>query len=112
MIETAVSVFQLLFGLLFLGVGWDGLRGPGEASPPARGRPEWVVRCRAGGFALMGLGLAVEAGLELLGRPEVPAVDAVRAAGVVLVICSLAASGVLWMRERAGGRPRSDGGSP
>ncbi|URN12797.1 hypothetical protein LUW77_17770 [Streptomyces radiopugnans] len=32
MIETAVSVFQLLFGLLFLGAGWDGWRRPGEAS--------------------------------------------------------------------------------
>ncbi|MFP8959688.1 hypothetical protein ACLIYP_03805 [Streptomyces nanhaiensis] len=110
-IGTAVSVFQLLFGLLLLGAGWDSLRRPGEASPPARGRPEWVVRCRAGGFALMGLGLAVEAGLELLGRPEVPATGVVRAVGAALVVCSLAVSGVTWMRERAGGRHRP-GGEP
>ncbi|SEQ04759.1 hypothetical protein [Streptomyces radiopugnans] len=111
MIETAVSVFQLLFGLLFLGVGWDGWRRPGEASLPARGRPRWVVRGRAGGFTLMGLGLAADAGLELLGRPEVPAVGAVRTAGAALVVGSLAVSGVLRMRERAGGRPRL-GGDP
>jgi hypothetical protein len=100
--DMAHGVLLVTGGALVAVIGGQSWRG--KSSVPVSAGPLWVVRCGAIGWVLMGCAVASLGGFSLAGHEEDWPLSPVRAAGLILMLFSMAVGIAVQSRRRYAGR--------